>query len=184
MPSSSFSQDLEGRRSPPTSTVQSSLLEPVPTPKPAALLTTPLAGLGKGRRGRGGPEGLSSLLHQGLHQTGRRQNPPQRGCATLPRREGPLRKGTHLARCGCGAGGRALAVVLSLATLLLRRLGGPSAERRGAGLEFWGSNSSSGMTSSQRAPRKPERHTQSWGRLQEPRFWQGGWHTAAETGRG
>ena len=75
-------------------------------------------------------------------------------------------------------------MVLSLATLLLRRLGGPSAERRGAGLEFWGSNSSSGMTSSQRAPRKPERHTQSWGRLQEPRFWQGGWHTAAETGRG
>lgn len=68
-------------------------------------------------------------------------------------------------------------MVLSLATLLLRRLGGPSAERRGAGLEFWGSNSSSGMTSSQRAPRKPERHTQSWGRLQEPRFWQGGWHT-------
>lgn len=82
-----------------------------------------------------------------------------------------------LARCSCGAGGRTLAVVLSLATLLLRRLGGPSAERRGAGLEFWGSNSSSGMTSSQRAPRKPERHTQSWGRLQEPRFWQGGWHT-------
>lgn len=74
--------------------------------------------------------------------------------------------------------------MLSLAALLLRRLGDPSAERRGAGLEFWGSNSSSGMTSSQRAPRKPERHTQSWGRLQDPRFWQGGWHTAGETGRG
>lgn len=61
--------------------------------------------------------------------------------------------------------------------LLLRRLGEPSPQRRGASLEFWGSNSSSGMTSSQRAPRKPERQTQSWGRLQEPRFWQGGWHT-------
>lgn len=75
-------------------------------------------------------------------------------------------------------------MLLSRAALLLRRLGDPSAERRGAGLEFWGSNSSSGMTSSQRAPRKPERHTQSWGRLQEPLFWQGGWHTAGGTGRG
>lgn len=61
--------------------------------------------------------------------------------------------------------------------LLQCRLGDLSAERLGASLEFWGSNSSSGMTSSQWAPRKPERHTQSWGRLQKPLFWQGGWHT-------
>ena len=72
----------------------------------------------------------------------------------------------------------------SRVVLLRRRLGEASAARRGAGLAFWGSNSSSGMTSSQRAPRKPERHTQSWGRLQEPLFWQGGWHTAGETEKG
>lgn len=102
----------------------------------------------------------------------------------MPQTWGPTKEGTYLAGGGCGAGGRILAVLLSRAALLLRRLGDPSAERRGAGLEFWGSNSSSGMTSSQRAPRKPERHTQSWGRLQEPLFWQGGWHTAGGTGRG
>ena len=38
----------------------------------------------------------------------------------------------------------------------------------------------SGVTSSQRAPWKPERHTQVWGRLQEPRFWQAGWQSAGE----
>ena len=38
----------------------------------------------------------------------------------------------------------------------------------------------SGVTSSQRAPWKPERHTQVWGRLQEPRFRQGGWQSAGE----
>lgn len=36
----------------------------------------------------------------------------------------------------------------------------------------------SGDTSSQREPWKPERHTQVCGRLQEPRFWQGGWQSA------
>lgn len=91
--------------------------------------------------------------------------------------------GTYPAGGSCGSSGCVLATGPPLAALLLRKLGGPSAERRGASLEFWGSNSSSGMTSSQRAPRKPERQTQSWGRLQEPRFWQGGWHTAEETGR-
>lgn len=101
-----------------------------------------------------------------------------------PQAPRPPEEGTYLAGGSCGGSGRALAVVLSLAALLLRKLCEPSAERRGAGLEFWGSNSSSGMTSSQRAPRKPERHTQSWGRLQEPLFWHGGWHTARETGRG
>lgn len=101
-----------------------------------------------------------------------------------PQAPRPPEEGTYLAGGSCGVSGRALAVVLSLAALLLRKLCEPSAERRGAGLEFWGSNSSSGMTSSQRAPRKPERHTQSWGRLQEPLFWHGGWHTARETGRG
>lgn len=104
-----------------------------------------------------------------------RKKPP----APRPPEEGP-----YLAGGSCGVSGCALAAVLSLAALLLRKLCEPSAERRGAGLEFWGSNSSSGMTSSQRAPRKPERHTQSWGRLQEPLFWHGGWHTARETGRG
>ena len=38
----------------------------------------------------------------------------------------------------------------------------------------------SGATSSQRGPWKPERHTQVCGRLQEPRFWQGGWQSAEE----
>lgn len=38
----------------------------------------------------------------------------------------------------------------------------------------------SGVTSSQREPWKPERHTQVCGRLQEPRFWQGGWQSAEE----
>ncbi|TNN47544.1 hypothetical protein EYF80_042265 [Liparis tanakae] len=38
----------------------------------------------------------------------------------------------------------------------------------------------SGVTSSQRGPWKPERHTQVCGRLQEPRFWQGGWQSAEE----
>lgn len=38
----------------------------------------------------------------------------------------------------------------------------------------------SGATSSQRGPWKPERHTQVCGRLQEPRFWQGGWQSAGE----
>lgn len=38
----------------------------------------------------------------------------------------------------------------------------------------------SGVTSSQRAPWKPERHTQVCGRLHEPRFWQGGWQSAEE----
>lgn len=100
-----------------------------------------------------------------------------------PQAPHPPEVGTYLAGGSCGVGGRAPAAVLSLAALLLRKLCEPSAERRGAGLEFWGSNSSSGMTSSHRAPRKPERHTQSWGRLQEPLFWHGGWHTARETGR-
>ena len=50
MPSSSFSQDLEGSSSPPTATMQSSLPEPVPTLKPADLLATPPAGPGEGRR--------------------------------------------------------------------------------------------------------------------------------------
>lgn len=109
---------------------------------------------------------------------------PARG-GLSPWTRGPSEEGTYLASGCCDASDRALGVVvISLTALLLRRLGDPSAERRGAGLEFWGSNSSSGMTSSQRAPRKPERHTQSWGRLQDPLFWQGGWHTAAETGRG
>lgn len=38
----------------------------------------------------------------------------------------------------------------------------------------------SGVTSSQREPWKPERHTQVCGLLQEPRFWQGGWQSAEE----
>lgn len=38
----------------------------------------------------------------------------------------------------------------------------------------------SGVTSSQRGPWKPERHTQVCGLLQEPRFWQGGWQSAEE----
>lgn len=119
---------------------------------------------------------------------GRKLQPSPRSSPNGPKEEAPgprsPEEGTYLAGGSCGVSGRVLAAVLSLAALLLRKLGGPSAERRGAGLEFWGSNSSSGITSSQRAPRKPERHTQSWGRLQEPLFWQGGWHTARETGRG
>lgn len=38
----------------------------------------------------------------------------------------------------------------------------------------------SGATSSQRGPWKPERQTQVCGRLQEPRFRQGGWQSAEE----
>lgn len=106
-----------------------------------------------------------------LHQMVRRKKPLQK--ETEPQIPSPMEKGTYPAGgdcgtggdCGadgnCGAGGCALAKVPSPAALLLRRLGERSAQRRGATLEFWGSNSSSGMTSSQRAPRKPERQTQS-----------------------
>lgn len=146
-----------------------------PNPCSPALLSSPPVGAGKeGDSGEEGRKDNSGLL----------QDLPQMVPRNKPQAQRPPEEGTYLAGGSCGVSGRGMAAAFSRAGLLLRRLGEASAERRGAGLEFWGSNSSSGMTSSQRAPRKPERHTQSWGRLQEPRFWHGGWHTAGETGGG
>ena len=82
MPSSSFSQDLEGSSSPPTATVQSSLPEPVPTLKPADLLATPPAGPGEGRRV---PLAVSTKV---FTKQAEGRSPPPREAAHPPPKEG------------------------------------------------------------------------------------------------